>query len=290
MSSASKPRAIDGLTRVIAHVGWPTTSFMAPMIYNPWFEHAGIDAVVVPMGLKPEAGMAGLRVLLGLGNVIGALITMPYKVSVVGLLDRATTTVKVAGSCNAVRIAADGAIEGDMFDGEGFVRGVRAKGRDIVGRSALVVGSGGVGSAIAASLAKAGVARLALHDARPETADVLAGRLAAHYPGLALATGSNDPEGHDIVVNATPLGMAPEDPLPFDVARLTPGTFVGEVVMAREITPLLEAARGRGCAIQIGLDMLHEMIPAYLDFFDLPSTDAATLRRLSRVGWRSMSP
>ena len=61
-------------------------------------------------------------------------------------------------------------------------------------------------------------------------------------------TGSKDPAGYDLVVNATPLGMKEDDPLPFDVARIAPSTFVGEVVMKSEFTPLLRAVREKGCA------------------------------------------
>jgi shikimate dehydrogenase len=115
---------IDGQTEVIAHLGWPTHAFKAPMIYNPWFESVGVNAVVVPMGCKPEAFPAALRALFSLENLRGALITMPHKVSVVGLLDEVTPTVKVAGACNAVKRTPDGRLVGDMFDGEGFVRGL----------------------------------------------------------------------------------------------------------------------------------------------------------------------
>lgn len=45
---------ITGNTAIIAYIEFPTHSFKAPMIYNPWFDHAGIDAVVVPMGCRPE--------------------------------------------------------------------------------------------------------------------------------------------------------------------------------------------------------------------------------------------
>lgn len=130
-----------------------------------------------------------------------------------------------------------------------------------------MVGSGGVGSAIAASLAEAGLAGIGLFDATAGSADSLADRLRRHYPALRTSTGSNDPQGFDIVVNATPLGMKPGDPLPVDVARIGSGAFVGEVVMKEEFTPLLQAARERGCPVQVGTDMLFEMIPAYLEFF-----------------------
>ncbi len=156
---------ISGKTRLIAHLGYPTAPFKAPMIYNPYFEHHGIDVVVVPMGCKAEDYVAFFRQLVKLTNILGALITMPHKVTSVSLLDEASATVKVAASCNAIRIDANGRIVGDMFDGEGFVRGVLRKGRTIQGARVLLVGCGGVGSAIAASFAKAGAARLSLFDA-----------------------------------------------------------------------------------------------------------------------------
>lgn len=274
---------ITGKTTLIAHVGYPTESFKAPMIYNPYFEQAGVDAVVVPMGVRADDYAAFLRPLFRLTNIRGALITMPHKVATVAMLDEVTPTVRIAGSCNAIVKRDDGTLLGDMFDGAGFVRGVQRKGRALDGARCLVVGCGGVGSAIAASLAGAGVAEIDLYDAHAPMADALAGRLREHYPRLAVRTGSNDPSGCDVVVNATPLGMKPGDPLPLDVTRLASGTFVGEVVMKEEFTPFLRAAMERGCPVQVGTDMLYEMIPAYLEFFGFPTTTPEVLRALSQV-------
>lgn len=274
---------INGHTELIAHLGWPTGAFKAPMIYNPYFESVGINAVVVPMGCKPDAFPQVLKSIFRLENTRGALITMPHKVSTVELMDEVSPTARVAGACNAVKRLPDGRLVGDMFDGEGFVRGLAGKGFKLAGAQALVVGSGGVGSAIAASLAASGVSRLALFDAQPATAQALAGRLRTEYPSLEVETGRRDPQGFDLVVNATPLGMKPDDPLPVDVQRLSPGTFVGEVVMRTEMTPFLLAAQERGCGIQIGSDMLFEMIPAYLEFFGYPSTTAENLRAVARL-------
>jgi shikimate dehydrogenase len=204
-------------------------------------------------------------------------------VSTVGLLDEVTPTVKVTQACNAVKRTADGRLVGDMFDGEGFVRGLRRKGLDLRGARALVVGSGGVGSAIAASLAAARVEALALYDVDAASAEALGARLRTHYPGVRVGTGSKDPAGFGLVVNATPLGMNAGDPLPVDVSRLEPDAFVGEVVMKTEMTALLLAARARGCRVQVGTDMLFEMIPAYLEFFGFPTTDADTLRAVARL-------
>jgi shikimate dehydrogenase len=274
---------ISGKTTLIAHIGYPTEAFKAPLIYNPYFEQAGIDAVVVPMGVKAEDYAAFLRPLFRLTNIRGALVTMPHKVATAGLLDEVTPTVSIAGSCNAIVKRPDGTLLGDMFDGSGFVRGVERKGRPLKSARALVVGSGGVGSAIAASLAAAGVGAIGVFDAHPAMADALGHRLSEHYPKMEVTTGSNDPAGYDVVVNATPLGMKEGDPLPMDVARIAPSTFVGEVVMKEEFTPFLRAARDKGCPVQVGTDMLFEMIPAYLEFFGFATTTPENLRAVAKI-------
>jgi len=253
------------------------------MIYNPFFEQKGIDAVVVPMGVRADDYPATMKSVFRFTNIRGALVTMPHKVTTVELLDEVTTTVKVAGSCNAILKRADGTLLGDMFDGTGFTRGLKHKGFVCEGARCLVVGAGGVGSAIAASLAAEGVGSIAVFDSNDASSGGLAARLSRHYPRLMVRVGSNDPTGYDLVVNATPLGMRQGDPLPLDVTRLAPSTFVGEVVMKTEITPLLRAARGRGCRIQIGTDMLFEMIPAYLEFFGYGSATSEELRSVAKV-------
>ena len=274
---------IDGNTELIAHIGAPTHSFKSPLIYNPYFAQQGINAVVVPMACQAGHYPAFLKSVFKLGNIRGALITMPHKVTTVGLLDEVTPTVLVAGACNAVKRMPDGRLVGDMFDGAGFVRGVQRKGLELSGARALVVGSGGVGCAIAASLAAAGVTDLALYDTNAASCKALAQRLQTHYPNLQVTTGSKDPQGFDLIVNATPLGMNEVDPLPIDVTRLDSHTFVGEVVMRKEITAFLAAAQARGCRTQVGTDMLFEQIPAYLEYFGFASTTAENLRAVAQL-------
>ena len=274
---------ITGKTTLIAHLGYPTEAFKAPMIYNPWFEARRIDAVVVPMGVQAADYPGVLAALARLTNLRGALVTMPHKVTTLGLVAKASPAAQIAGACNALLKRADGSWLGDQFDGAGFVRGVERKGLRVAGIRALVSGSGGVGSAIAASLAAAGAGELMLFDQQPAAARALRERLLQHHPELLVGTGSNDPAGFGLAVNATPLGMHAGDPLPFDVDRLSPSTFVGEVVMASEITPLLRAARERGCSVQPGTDMLFEMIPAYLEFFGFPSATPDELRAVAQI-------
>jgi shikimate dehydrogenase len=276
---------ISGKTTLVAHIGYPTEAFKAPLIYNPWFEKSGIDAVVMPMGVKAEDYPEVLKALFKLTNIRGALVTMPHKVTTVALVDDCSIAVQIAGSCNAILRRPDGTLLGDMFDGVGFTRGLKRKGFGFDGASCLVVGTGGVGSAIAASLAAESVASLALCDTNTASAEALATRLRQHYPKLDVQIRSNDPAGYDLVVNGTPLGMKATDPLPVDVSRLAPRTFVGEVVMKQEITPLLQVAKDRGCPFQVGTDMLFEMIPAYLEFFGFGTTTPNDLRAVGKVAY-----
>lgn len=274
---------ITGRTTIIAHLGYPTFGFKAPMIYNPWFEAKGIDAAVVPIGVEPPFYPDLIRSLFRTTNVHGALVTMPHKVTTAGLVDEMTTTGRIAGACNAILRRPDGSLLGDMFDGAGFVRGVERKGKRLAGARALVVGSGGVGSAIAASLAAEDVSAIGLFDASAASAEALGDRLRQHYPALEIRTGSKDPDGYDLVVNATPLGMNDGDPLPVDVERIAPTAFVGEVVMKEEFTPFLRAAKAKGCNVQVGADMLFEMIPSYLEFFGFGDSTPEELHRVSKL-------
>ena len=93
---------ITGNTDLIAHIGYPTHAFKAPMIYNPWFEKAGVNAIVVPMGCQTPDYPVFLRALFKLTNIRGALITMPHKVPTVGLVDELLPSAAIAGACNAL--------------------------------------------------------------------------------------------------------------------------------------------------------------------------------------------
>jgi len=88
-----------------------------------------------------------------------------------------------------------------------------------------------------------------------------------------------------VVVNATPMGMNAGDPMPMDIDRIAPTTFVGEVVMKTEMTAFLLAAQARGCRFQVGTDMLFEQIPAYLEFFGFRTTTPDELREVAEISY-----
>ena len=277
------PNMINGDTEIIAHIGYPTYTFKSPMIYNPYFAKKSINAVVIPMGCQSEDYSDFLRSVFKLINIRGALITMPHKVTTVNLVDEITPSVKVAGACNAVKKSKDGKLLGDIFDGLGFVRGLQRKGFDVVGKSVLIVGSGGVGSAIAASLAAENISTIGLYDIDTKSSESLGKRLVDNFPKVNVEIGSNNPEGYDLIVNATPLGMREGDSMPLDVLKIAPHTFVGEVVLKSEMTAFLKAAQLQGCRVQVGADMLFEQIPIYLEYFGFEATTPNELRKTAQI-------
>ena len=231
---------IRGTTALIAHIGWPTDAFKAPMIYNPYFEHAGIDAVVVPMGCKAENYPAFLRAVFTLENIRGALITMPHKVTTTSLVDELTPTARIAGACNAILRRPDGSLLGDMFDGAGFVRGIGRKGFDLAGTRA---GRGLRWCRVSYCCVSRRSGNRCHQPIRcPRHIRGRAGVPPAQpLPSASRHHRLERPANFDLVVNATPLGMNEGDPMPIDVSRIEASTFVGEVVMKEEMTAFLRA-------------------------------------------------
>lgn len=269
---------INGRTTLIAHLGYPTDTFTSPSICNPWFERNGIDAVVVPMSARGEGYSDLFRSLFTLTNLRGALVTMPHKVTTLELVDEVSPAAAIAGAANAVLKRPDGSLLADQFDGAGFVRAIVGKGFEPQGKRVMIVGTGGVGSAIAASLAQAQVGEMRLVNRSSASAEALAQRIRRYYPDVATRSGREDLRGYDLIVNATSLGMRAGDPLPVDLDDVDSGTHVADAVNTIAPTPFLAAARDRGCPVHTGSDMLYEMVPAYLAFFGFDGASVEDLR------------
>lgn len=206
------------------------------------FAARGRNAVLLPAHVPPGALDAFLRGADAMRSLDGMVATVPRKFAAFRHCATATERARFLGSANALRRNPDGTWHGDMMDGLGFVAGLGAAGLDPAGRRALLVGAGGAGSAIALALAEVGVSSLAVHDADAARRDRLL-RTLAERGGAEARAGSPDPAGFDLVVNATPAGMRPEDASPVLADRLEGRTFVADVITAPENTPLLEAAR-----------------------------------------------
>lgn len=257
--------SLSGETRLIPIVGDPVSQVRSPAGVTQALLERGRNCLVVPVHIASADLDTFMRAAAAARNVDGIIATVPHKFAAYGFCATATGRAKLLGAVNVLRRNEDGTWHGDMVDGIAFVNGVRAAGRDPRGLRALLIGAGGAGSAIALALLEAGVAELAIHDTDARRRDALLARL-ANRPGTVTRAGSADPQGYTLIVNATPAGMRAGDPYPVHPDRLGPEMFVGDVVTAPAVTPLIEAARRAGCTTQTGIGMFMAGISIIVDF------------------------
>jgi shikimate dehydrogenase len=255
----------DGTTRLIPIVGDPIAQVKSPAGITAALQARGVNAYVMPVHVGAADVDACLDGLSLARNVDAILATVPHKFAAFRHAATATPRATLLGAANVLRRNADFTWHADMLDGIAFVTALCGAGCDPAGRRALLVGAGGAGAAIASALLDAGVAVLAIHDADGARRDALLGRLAVHGAGR-LEMGSADPGGFDLVANATPAGMRADDQLPVEVARLTPGMVVGDVITVPEVTRLLGAARAIGCTTSTGMEMFMAGRELIVDF------------------------
>lgn len=258
---------INGDTAVVVVLGDPVRQVKAPGLLNAAFAREGINAVLVPMHVPPSGLAALLAGLRGVGNLRGVLVTVPHKSAAGELADHVSQAVLDAGSANALRLEPDGTWYADNFDGAGFVAGLTAAGHEVRGRRAVLVGAGGAGGAIAAALLDGGAAALSVADPDTGRLGQLRDRLAPRWPDRVHCAAHPDLTGADLAINATPLGLRPDDDLPFDPAALPEDAVVADIVMEPSRTRLIEAATAAGRRSHPGLPMLTHQIGHYLSFF-----------------------
>jgi shikimate dehydrogenase len=256
------------MTLVFGIIGDPIAQARSPLVFNHLFKQRGVDAVMVPMHVAAsgvDRAMTGLREL---HNLAGLIVTMPHKLAAARLSRPCSERARLAQAVNALRNAPDG-WEGDLFDGEGFAVGLETRGFKLAGQNCAIVGAGGAGTAIAITLLERGIASLKLWDADQARAAYLVERLRTISPAHMLL---GQPDSHtDIAINATPLGMNVEDPIPMDVSLLPPKAIVADVIMQPATTKLLDEANRRGHEVHGGRHMLDGQVELIWRFFCLPS-------------------
>jgi shikimate dehydrogenase len=250
-------------------LGHPVDQVIAPGLMNPLFASRHIDAVMVPVEVEPLRLGSVIKGLKAIGNLDGLLITVPHKFAACGHADRLGEAAAIAGSANALRREGDGSWSADNFDGAGFVAGLRKAGHTLEGATACLVGAGGAGVAIAAALLRAGLGCLLVNDVARDRRVDLVSRLSKQWPGKVSAVPQAATAGLDFIINATPLGLKPQDPLPFEVENLPDRTVVADIIMKPARTKLLDQAERRGLRTHPGIHMLIEQIELYRSFFRL---------------------
>jgi shikimate dehydrogenase len=259
---------VTGRTSVLVLVGDPIHAAKSPQLFNPLFATKGRDAICIPMQVPADGLTAFVAGMRRVANLDGLLVTMPHKTRMAELVDELHPSAGAVGAVNIVRNA-HGRWTGAMFDGWGCVLGMRWEGHDPRGRRVLLIGAGGAGSAIAFAVAEAGALALTIFDVDKVRGQALAKAVSALVPACETRFGYPDPTGHEIIINATSLGMRAGDALPVDPMLLPVGSTVVDVITQPDPTPLCQAALSRGCRVQGGRAM-HEGQAVYAArFLDL---------------------
>lgn len=242
---------LSGETRVIGIIGDPIAQVKSPAGVTRALLENGRNALVIPIHVTPADLDQFVRGVSLAKNFDGFIVTVPHKFAAYKHCATASDRAHFLGAVNVLRRNTDGSWHGDMVDGTAFVGGIRKAGCKPEGQRALLIGAGGAGSAIALALLEAGVSELAIHDEDARRRDSLIERLRTLHRAH-VHIGSPDPTGFALVANATPVGMRIEDPYPVQVDKFTADMFVGDVITAPVVTPMIAAARRIGCDTQIG--------------------------------------
>lgn len=251
-----KTTEITGKTGLYGIIADPIHHVKTPQVVNAVLEARGVDGVLVPFHVpadKLDDAMAGLRQM---PNLKGFVVTVPHKTAALEFCDALTPAAEMVGAVNCIRREADGRFIGAALDGIGFVTGLLDAGHRLEGRDVCLLGAGGAGKAIAFALAEAGVARLRILNRSVENADALAARVRSQFPKADILAGTPDQAAGDVIVNATPLGMKHDDPLPLPASCLRPEMLVAEIIMDPAETALMATARKLGASVHPGLPML----------------------------------
>ena len=256
---------LNGAMRLYPIVGDPIAQVKSPAGVSQGFAERNVDAICIPLHVTAADLSAFIEGFSRAHNVDGLIMTIPHKFAAYGLCATATPRAHVLGAVNVMRRNPDGRWHGEMVDGVAFVQAQIEGGAELKGARALLIGAGGAGTAIGLALIEAGVQELVVHDRDAGRVQTLVDRLANQGPANT-SPGPADPTGFDLVCNATPAGMRDGDPLPVPADLLRPSMFVGDVITAPAVTPLLEAARTIGCKTQTGGAMFAAVQKLMIDF------------------------
>jgi shikimate dehydrogenase len=269
MNMTDEASLVNGSTRLYGIVGHPIAQVRSPEVMTARLQQAGHNAVLVAMHVLPDRFTETLRGIMQLQNLDGLIFTVPYKVRATELATTLLPNAQRVGGINALRREANGSWSGDIFDGIGLVRGLAAQGFDVAGSRVKMLGAGGAGSAVAVALAEAGVAALAISDVDPGRAELLARRIAGHFPGCKVESTTDAAKVGDctLLINCSPVGMKAGEGMPAPFGRFDPNLMVVDVIMKPAVTPLAEHARACGCRVMNGVPMLDNQAQAVLEFF-----------------------
>lgn len=254
---------VTGKTINLGVMGWPIAHSLSPAMQQGAIASAGVDYSYIALPVRPEdlqAAVAGLRAM----HFRGWNVTIPHKQAIMSLLDEIDEDAKAIGAVNTV-VNDEGCLLGCNTDVLGFLAPLRERRIGLSGRQAVVLGAGGAARAVLWGLVKSGVEKITLVLRSPAKARPMADSFAM-WPGnskLAVCAFHDDAYAEalsqaDILVNTTPLGMAPkvEEAPPVEWERVKPEAFVYDIIYTPAETKFLSEAKSHGHRVQNGEQML----------------------------------
>ncbi|MEK7332057.1 MAG: shikimate dehydrogenase [Nitrospirota bacterium] len=240
---------ISGKTKVLGLLGFPVGHSLSPAMHNTAFEKLGLDCCYVTFSVKPEFLRDAVKSIKAL-NLAGVNVTVPHKERVIPFLDEVDKEASFIGAVNTI-VNDNGRLTGYNTDGRGFMRSLSEAKISVNKKNVLVIGAGGASRAIGYYLCR-NASKLFLYDIDKKKAGKLISDLNKIRGNVSFF--SSQLEDMDIIINATPLGLKKNDPLPVDVNLLNPKHVVCDLIYKK--TPLLGKASKKGCKTLNGLGML----------------------------------
>ncbi len=250
---------ISGKTKLYGIFGYPVEHTFSPGMHNAAFKKLQMNACYVPFAVHPDALKDAARAILPLG-LCGLNITVPHKQNIIASLDELSEEARLIGAVNTIQVI-KGKLVGHNTDGRGFIRSLRDDaGYDPRAKTVLLIGSGGAARAVSFSLALAGARKVFLHDVDQRKAAALARDIREKTGNDAQALPQGDvavaADAADCLINATPLGLNKNDPLPLQKEHIKKHHLVCDLVYNPPETKLLKTAKERGAKKLSGLGML----------------------------------
>ncbi len=247
---------ISGKTKVVGLLGWPVEHSLSPAMHNAAFRHLDMDYCYVTFPVRPDLLGDAVKGIKGLG-LGGANVTVPHKESVIPFLDEISEEAVFIGAVNTIKNE-NGRLTGFNTDCRGFMRSLSEAGIEVRDKRILIIGAGGASRAIGYYLCKE-ASSIFLFDVDSNKAGLLKEHLNKLKGNVALvgADAIKSKElfsDTDIVINATPLGLRPDDPMPVDISLIKNSHIICDLIYKE--TPFLREANKKGCKTMDGLGML----------------------------------
>ncbi len=242
---------VNGKTRIIGIFGYPIEHTLSPLMHNSAFEKLKMNNCYIPFRVDPNELSNAVQSIRSL-NLLGVNVTVPHKEHVLPLLDNVDKEAKFIGAVNTVTNN-NGVLTGYNTDGRGFISSLSEAGITIDGKDITIIGTGGACRAVSYYLSEK-ASNLSLYDLDREKAGKLVKDLNEFRGNVFILDKPEDAGNSDIIINATPLGMKPDDPSPVDPALITSDKVVCDLVYKK--TQLLKDAEKKGAKIIDGSGML----------------------------------